>query len=174
MPPTAPKRIQSPGEGLLAQCDASARKLTSRNVDRQLSQKIVGIHSRGIDTAQIAPAMFAVPVPNMRRAMRIIISTVSEENVICINKIATSEPNEKLPKNRKITATIVGYPGASRAVGPVDLPYGELNPRPACRLSAIIPSSIPLLKSQLCGNLVTTSHKIPRRSEIATATMLHK
>jgi hypothetical protein len=115
----------------------------SSRVDKQVSQKIVGIQISGNDTAQNIPLKLAVRIPKDPRATYIINSTVStlKRSCVAITAIAALKVNE--PKMRKKRAMMAGYPGARRAVGPVEPPNGELSPCPATRDWANVPSSIP-------------------------------
>ena len=142
---------------------------TKSRVDKQVSQKIVGIQISGNDTAQNHPARLAVRTPKHCRATSMINHTVSMLNRSCIPITAIAAVKVNEPNMRKKRPMIAGYPGARRAVGPVDPPNGELSPCPATREWASVPSSIPREKSQLWGNCAMTNQKISNRSSSATA-----
>ena len=138
--PSAPIAVHP---ALRSQRSAKAIMPTSSRVDKQVSQKIVGIQISGNDTAQNIPARLAVRMPKHCRATCMINSTVITLNRSCIaiTAIAAAKVNE--PKMRKKRAMTAGYPGARSAVGPVDPPNGELSPCPATSDCASVPSSIP-------------------------------
>jgi len=146
--------------------------LTSSSVDREVSQKIVGIQRIGSDSAQNAPAMLAARAPKDRCPTCMIIHTVITLNKSCTAMTAIAAANVKLPKTRKKQAMMAGYPGARSAVGPVDPPKGELSPCPASKDWANVPSSIPRVKSQLCGKCAMANHKMSNRATSATVRMV--
>src|SRR5271156_6204661 len=105
--------------------------LTRSSVDKELSQKIVGIQRSGSDSAQNAPARLAARALKHCCATCMIIHTVTTLNRSCRAMTAIAAAKVKLPKTRKMQAMMAGYPGARSAVGPVDPPKGELSPWPA-------------------------------------------
>ena len=68
-------------------------------MDKQVSQKIVGIQISGNDTAQNAPARSAVRLSKHLRATCMINSTVMTLNRTCITITAIAAGNVKRPKD---------------------------------------------------------------------------
>src|SRR6185437_16580003 len=130
MPVNAPSRIQLARLGALRVRKASVSIATKKRAEKFDSQKMTGSHSTGSERVQIAPATYAAAVPKNLRASRIISAMVPRAAAIFRNTITIADLKVYTPNNKKIPATIVGYPGAMKAVGPVGTPNGELYPRP--------------------------------------------
>jgi hypothetical protein len=142
-PQYEPITTQSTEVGLRSQRNAKAIIPTRIRVDKQVSQKMVGIHRRGNDVDQNIPARFAVGAPNNRSATFMITNTVITLNRSWITITTIAEAKVKLPKSRKTQAITTGYPGVRSAVGPVVPPNGELSPLPVIKDCARVPNSIP-------------------------------
>ena len=94
--------------GFSSQRRARAISPTNSIVDRHVSQKIVGIHISGNDTAQNAPATAATRRSKHLRAMCIISITVATLKKTCITITAIAERNVNVPKMRKMRAINAG------------------------------------------------------------------
>ena len=76
---------------LSTQRSARAIMPVKSKMDKLVSQSTAGNHSRGNDTAQKAPASFAVIAPNNRWLMCMITPTVRTANTVCSAIITAAE-----------------------------------------------------------------------------------
>jgi len=103
-----PSRSQAARVGRRRQPSASRIVAGSAQADRLVSQKMAGIQSSGIETAQNAPARMAVRSSSRSRPMRIISHMVTRLNRICKAMMAISEAKVYVPKTKKTVAISVG------------------------------------------------------------------
>jgi len=89
----------------------------SAQAERLVSQKMVGIQSRGRETAQNAPARMAVRSSSNCRQRRIMSQMVTRLTRICRAMMAIFRGEVYVPKTKNTAAMRMGYPGAIMAVG---------------------------------------------------------